>query len=72
MDAELRTYLEAMEQRLGDRIEAVETKLLRAFYDWSRPVEIRLRYLSQVEERLGLLEERISRIERAYKPPNGS
>jgi hypothetical protein len=72
MDVELRTHLEAMEQRLDGRIEAAETKLLRAFYDWSRPVEIRLRYLSQVEERLGLLEERISKIERGERPPNGS
>jgi hypothetical protein len=75
MDAELKSYLEKMEARLieateqaraelGERIEATETKLLSAFYDWARPVDIRLRTLPMIEERLGLLEERISKIER--------
>ena len=87
MDTELRQYLHAMEQRLmdriegveialehrlSDRIEAVETKLLTAFHDWARPVEIRLRTLPMIEERLGLLEERVSKIERGDKPANGS
>lgn len=83
MDAELRQHLNAMEQRLGkemvemeqrlvDRIEGVETKLLTAFHDWARPVEIRLRTLPMIEERLGLLEERVSKMERGDKPANGS
>ena len=72
MDAELRQHLNAMEQRLNDRIEAVETKLLTAFHDWARPVEIRLRTLPMLEERLGLLEERVSKMERGDKPANGS
>ena len=79
MDPELRQHLNAMEQRmvemeqrLVDRIEAVETKLLTAFHDWARPVEIRLRTLPMMEERLGLLEERVSKIERGDKPANGS
>jgi hypothetical protein len=87
MDAELRQHLSSMEQRLLDRIEAsgtalerrvvdrletFETKLLTAFHDWARPVEIRLRTLPMLEERLGLLEERISKIERGDKPANGS
>ncbi len=87
MDTELRQYLDAMEQRLMDRlegvetalehrlserIEGVETKLLTAFHDWARPVEIRLRTLPMLEERLGLLEERVSKMERGDKPGNGS
>jgi hypothetical protein len=72
MDSELKQYLDAIEQRLADRIEAVETKLLTAFHDWARPVEIRLRTLPMLEERLGLLEERVSKIERGDKPANGS
>jgi hypothetical protein len=68
MDAELKAHLEAMEARLRERIDNVETKLLSAFYDWARPVEIRLRTLPYIEERLGLLEERISKIERGDKP----
>jgi hypothetical protein len=72
MDAELRQHLNSMEQRLIDRIEAFETKLLTAFHDWARPVEIRLRTLPMLEERLGLLEERVSKMERGDKPANGS
>ena len=72
MDAELRQYLDAMKQELIDHIETVETKLLTAFHDWARPVEIRLRTLPMMEERLGLLEERVSKIERGDKPANGS
>ena len=51
MDPELKSHLEAMEVRLRERIEQVETKLLSAFYDWARPVEIRLRTLPLIEER---------------------
>jgi hypothetical protein len=72
MDGELRQHLDAMKQELMDRIETVETRLLTAFHDWARPVEIRLRALPMIEERLGLLEERVSKIERGDKPANGS
>lgn len=56
MDDELKQALAAMEARIeamqnrlmsrldetDERIEATETKLLKAFYDWARPVESRL------------------------------
>ena len=45
----------------------MQTEVLRAFHDWARPVELKLRALPVIEERLGLLEERISRIERGDK-----
>jgi len=58
----------AMEERLGQRIEKVETKLLTAFHTWSRSMEIRVRStssaVSNFDERLSLVEERISELER--------
>ena len=63
--------MEAMEARIMKRFDAtdekifdVETKLLSAFRDWSRPIETRLRTLPLIDERLGFLEERISALER--------
>ena len=37
MDAETKQALEAMELRILERIEATETKLLRAFFGMGRP-----------------------------------
>jgi hypothetical protein len=73
MDEELKQHLQRIEERLERcatkaDLEAVETKLLSGFYDWARPVDIRLRTLPMIEERLGLLEERISKMERGDKP----
>ena len=55
------------------RIEQVETALLTEFHKWARPHEIRIRSTeSQVgafSERLGLLEDRISEIERKISLP---
>jgi len=59
-----------VDQRFDQLIEAtcdMQTEVLRAFHDWARPVELKLRTLPFIEERLGLLEERISRIERGDK-----
>jgi hypothetical protein len=42
----------------------MQTEVLRAFHAWARPLEIRLRALPQIEERLGLLEERVGALER--------
>jgi hypothetical protein len=67
--AELRGDLRELEDRLVERMRDMQTEVLRAFHDWSRPVEIKLRTLPMIDERLGLLEERISRIERGELPP---
>ena len=59
-----------VDQRFDQLIEAtrdMQTEVLRAFHDWARPVELKLRTLPFIEERLGLLEERISRMERGDK-----
>jgi hypothetical protein len=46
MDNELKQNLAEMEerlnQRLGERIEKVETNLLTAFHGWARAMEIRV------------------------------
>ena len=55
-----------LEERLIEKMRDLQTEVLRAFHDWARAVELKLRSLPAIEERLGLLEERISRIEPAW------
>ena len=70
--AHLDARLDASEQRILDAIRAgnqeIETKVLTAFHGWARSHEIRVRgavtLVSGFDERLSLLEERISRLER--------
>ena len=68
MVANLKTYID-------QRIEDSESKLLVAFHGWSRSMEIRVRGVSTVaqsasltaqgfDERLGLIEDRVSELER--------
>lgn len=67
MDAETRAAFEKIDKRfeeLVERIADTETKLLAAFYGWAQPIEKRLRTMPLIDERLGLLEERISALER--------
>jgi hypothetical protein len=47
-----------------EQMRNMQTEVLRAFHGWARPLEIRLRAIQPIEERLGLLEERVSAIER--------
>jgi hypothetical protein len=58
----LRTYIE-------ERIETTETKLLSAFHNWAQTFEVRARGTSaavrEFDERLGLIEERLAKIERS-------
>jgi hypothetical protein len=53
--------LDQLEARLVENMRDMQTEVLRAFHNWARPAEIKLR---SHEERLTLLEERISEIER--------
>jgi hypothetical protein len=72
MEASLTARIEktetGLEERLGARIEETETKLLTAFHGWARPMEIRQRSTTSIvtgfDERLALVEERVSQIER--------
>jgi hypothetical protein len=65
---ELRTHVDErlnhVDSRFDQVIEAtrdMQTELLRAFHNWARPAEVKIR---SHEERLTLLEERVSEIER--------
>ena len=57
-----------LEERLRQFVERIETNLLTEFHKWSRTYEIRARGTTTMvvgfEERLGLLEERVSDLER--------
>ena len=65
MDAETKQALEAMEARIAERIHDTETKLLKAFYDWARPVDSRIsKTLPALDERLGWVEQRLAELER--------
>jgi hypothetical protein len=63
MDDELKRALDDMEVRITERIFDLETKLLSAFRDWQQPVDLKLRALPLMEQRLDLLEGRITKLE---------
>ena len=79
LEERLRTHLDEREARLEERlkahteeqIERMETKLLTAFHGWASAMEIRVRtgdaLARGMDERLSLLEERVSRLERGQK-----
>jgi hypothetical protein len=61
---ELREEMGTLRNDLIESMRDMQTELLRAFHGWARPMEIRLRSMDDVQQRLGLLEERVSAIER--------
>lgn len=69
--AQLRTQLngnmDRLREDLVEQMRDMQTEVLRAFHGWASPIEIRLRALPNMEERLVLLEERVSAIERREK-----
>ena len=62
VETRLKTYIE-------ERSEATETKLLSAFHNWAQTFEVRARGTSaavrEFDERLGLIEERVAKLERS-------
>jgi hypothetical protein len=68
MDQELKSYLEAMETRLREHTEIVETRLLSEFWKWARSSDIKARQhtnnIVSIDERLLAVEERLSELER--------
>ena len=68
MDQELKSYLEAMEMRLREHTETVETRLLSEFWKWARSSDIKARQhsnnIGSIDERLLAVEERLSELER--------
>ena len=63
------------EQRLVDTLtEAIrdaQTEVLRAFYSWARPMEMRLNRTDEIATRLSWIEERIAALERGKFPSAG-
>jgi hypothetical protein len=53
-----------LRDELTEVMRDMQSEFLSAFHAWARPVEIRLRAIPQIDERLGLLEDRVSAIER--------
>jgi predicted nuclease with TOPRIM domain len=67
MDEELKAHLEAMEERLSERIHDTETRLLRAFADYHTGWDNRFKRIevsdATIAERLAALENRVLRLE---------
>ena len=64
LDRKLDQKMDQMRDELIEKMRDMQTEVLRAFHSWARPIEIRLRTFDDIQERLGLLEERVGRIER--------
>jgi DNA anti-recombination protein RmuC len=64
---ELNGNMSRLREDLVEQMRDMQTEVLRAFHGWASPIEIRLRALPNMEERLVLLEERVSAIERRDK-----
>jgi hypothetical protein len=60
--------MDRMHDDLIEKMRDMQTEVLRAFHTWARPVEIRLRTFDDIQARLGLIEERVSEIERKIGP----
>ena len=64
---EVNGNMSRLREELVEQMRDMQTEVLRAFHGWASPIEIRLRALPDMEERLVLLEERVSGIERREK-----
>jgi hypothetical protein len=73
LEGRLSTRIDAVETRLRtyiqERSEITETKLLTAFHNWAQTFEVRARGTSaavrEFDERLGLIEDRVAKLERS-------
>jgi hypothetical protein len=73
-----RDLAEAVQQNKRDLAEATEklteairdsqTEVLRAFYNWARPIEVRLNRTNEIATRLSWIEERVAALERGKLP----
>jgi hypothetical protein len=66
---QVRTEIAEMKESLTESMRDMQTEVLRAFYDWARPVDLKLKAIPPLDERLGLLEERVSKLERGERHP---
>jgi hypothetical protein len=65
---DLQNALAATEERIVDhlteKIRDAQTEILRAFYNWARPLEARMKPIEDHAQRLAWLEERVAALER--------
>lgn len=61
---ELHSDMQVLRDDLIEKMREMQTEVLRAFYDWARPVDARLRTLDELNTRFGLLEGRVTAIEK--------
>jgi biopolymer transport protein ExbB/TolQ len=70
--AEFKQDMSEFEERIVDKLtEAIrdsQTEVQRAFYNWARPIEIRLNRTDEIATRLSWIEERIAALERGKFP----
>jgi hypothetical protein len=52
-----------LRDELTEVMRDMQTEVLSAFHAWARPLEIRLRAIPQIDERLALIEARVRDIE---------
>jgi predicted nucleic acid-binding OB-fold protein len=55
-------------EKLTETIRDTQTEVLRAFYNWARPIEIRMNRTDEIGARLALIEERVAALERGKFP----
>ena len=55
-------------EKLTEAIRDSQTEVLRAFYNWARPIEVRLNRTDEIATRLSWIEERIAALERGKFP----
>jgi hypothetical protein len=65
---DLADAVQQVTDKLTEAIRDSQTEVLRAFYDWSRPVDARLRHADELVQRMGWLEERVANLERGKLP----
>ena len=69
LSAHVEERSEALKAYVEERGETTETKLLTAFHNWAQTFEVRARGTSaavrEFDERLGMIEERLAKIERS-------
>jgi hypothetical protein len=66
--AEFKQDLVNLGDKLTEAIRDSQTEVLRAFYNWARPIEVRLNRTEEIASRLSWIEERIAALERGKFP----
>jgi len=67
---ELRTEMTAMEDRLTEHMRAIETNLLNAFYGFAESVQQRPTQHDHYNDRLAVIERRLTDLEKRVHFPN--